>query len=482
MKRANNYNPSVIIGGHSVRGVSRQPIRAPYNGRLIGHAPVSDKKQIEKCIRASVAGFENTRRQPTHVRRAVLIRIVELLKKYEDELVRLLAEEAGKPVDLALGEVRRAQMTFTFAAAELTRFGGEWLPIDQELRVENYRCIVERFPVGPIAAIAPYNWPINLVCHKLAPALAVGSAVIVKAPTQTPLSTFRLGEIILEAGPPEGALSIFYAPHRIAEKIVTDERIQMLSFTGSPEVGWELKRKCGKKKILLELGSNSAAVVHEDADLDWAASRIVLGGFGYAGQVCIKVQRVFVHAKIYDRFRALLVAKTRACKTGDPLKKGVVCGPVIDSGSADRIMAWISEAKAQGAKLLAGGTRKGNLIAPTLLENVKPSMKVCRQEVFGPVVTLETYRNWPDALKKVNQSRYGLQAGVFTQDVNRIREAFDTLEVGGVIANDFPTMRVDNFPYGGVKDSGLGREGVKYTMDEMTEPRVLVTRYPPSKG
>ena len=478
MKRAKNYNPSAIIGGHGVRGVSRQPICAPYNGRLIGHAPVSDKRQIEKCIRASVEGFENTRRQPTYRRRAVVARVAELLKKHEDELTHLLAEEAGKPIDLARGEVRRAQMTFMFAAAELTRFGGEWIPVDQEPRAENYRCLVERFPIGPIAAIAPYNWPINLVCHKLAPALAVGSAVVVKAPTQTPLSTFRLGEIILEAEPPEGALSIFYAPHRIAEKIAIDDRIKMLSFTGSPEVGWELKRKCGKKKILLELGSNSAAVVHEDADLEWAAARIVLGGFGYAGQVCIKVQRVFVHAKIYDRFRALLVEKARTCKTGDPMKKGVVCGPVIDAGHADRVMTWISEAKAGGAKILAGGTRKGNVISPTILENVKPTMKVSCREVFGPVVTLESYQSWPVALKKVNRSRYGLQAGVFTQDANRIREAFETLEVGGVIANDFPTMRVDNFPYGGVKDSGLGREGVKYTMEEMTEPRVLVTRYP----
>ena len=478
MKRANHYNPSVLIGGHPVRGVSRQPIRAPYNGRLIGHAPVSDKRQIEKCIRASVEGFENTRRQPTYKRRAVVARAADLLKKYEEELTWLLSEEAGKPVDLALGEVRRAQMTFTFAAAELTRFGGEWIPVDQEPRAENYRCVVERFPIGPIAAIAPYNWPINLVCHKLAPALAVGSAVVVKAPTQTPLSTFRLGEIILEAEPPEGSVSIFYAPHRIAEKIVTDERIQMLSFTGSPEVGWELKKKCGKKKILLELGSNSAAVVHEDADLEWAAARVVLGGFGYAGQVCIKVQRVYAHQKIYEKFRALLVEKTRGCPTGNPMKKGIICGPVIDAGNADRIMAWISEAKAQGAKILGGGTRRGNLIQPTLLENVKSSMKVSCQELFGPVVTLEPYRTWPEALKKVNRSRYGLQAGIFTQDANRIREAFDTLEVGGVIVNDFPTMRVDNFPYGGVKDSGLGREGVRYTMEEMTEPRVLVTRYP----
>jgi acyl-CoA reductase-like NAD-dependent aldehyde dehydrogenase len=477
MKRAKNYNPALIIGASRVRGASRQPVRAPYNGRLIGHAPVADKKQIEKCIRAAVLGFENTRRQPTYKRRMLVARVAELLKKYEQELTVLLAEEAGKPVDLALGEVRRAQMTFTFAAAELTRFGGEWLPIDQEPRVENYRCLVERFPIGPIAAIAPYNWPINLVCHKLAPALAVGSSVVVKAPTQTPLSTFRLGEIILEAEPPEGALSIFYAPHRIAEKIVTDERIKMLSFTGSPEVGWELKGKCGKKKILLELGGNAAVAVHEDADLEWASSRIVLGGFGYAGQVCIKVQRVFVHQRIYEKFRALLAAKTRSCKTGDPMKKGIVCGPVIDAASAERIMAWIAEAKAQGAKVLVGGTRRGNVIAPTILENIKPSMKVSCQEVFGPVMTLESYRTWPEALKKVNHSRYGLQAGVFTQDVNRIREAFETLQVGGVIANDFPTLRVDNYPYGGVKDSGLGREGVKYTMDEMTEPRVLVTRF-----
>jgi glyceraldehyde-3-phosphate dehydrogenase (NADP+) len=477
MKRAKSFNPPLIIANRPVRGAARSPIHAPYNGRLIGHAPLSDKRQIEKCIRAAVEGFENTRRQPTHKRRGAVARVAELLKKYEEELTRLLAEEAGKPIDLALGEIRRAQMTFTFAAAELTRFGGEWVPIDQEPRVEGYHAIVERFPVGPIAAIAPYNWPINLVCHKLAPALAVGSSVIVKAPTQTPLSSFRLAEIILEAEPPEGFLSMFYAPHRIAEKIVTDDRIRMLSFTGSPEVGWELKRKCGRKKILLELGGNCAAVVHEDADLDWAASRIVLGGFGYAGQVCIKVQRVFAQQSVYEKFRAMLVEKTRACKTGDPMKKGVVCGPVIDSGNADRIMAWVSEARAKGARVLAGGTRKGNVIAPTLLENVKPSMKVSCREVFGPVVTLSSYKAWPEALKKVNQSRYGLQAGVFTRNTDRIREAFETLEVGGVVANDFPTMRVDNFPYGGVKDSGLGREGVKYAMEEMTEPRVLVTRH-----
>lgn len=467
----------ILLGGEWVAGAETQEVRAPFDAARIGRAGRANAAQVEEALSRAAAATAKFRKTPTHVRRGILLRAAALIGERHDALVDILSREAGKPVMLSAMEVRRMKLTFELAAAELTRFGGEVLPVDFDERAENCECIVRRFPVGVIAAIVPYNWPFNLAAHKIAPALAVGCPLVVKPATATPLSTLMLGKILTDAGVPPGVLSVLPCPASLAQKWVEDDRVAMLSFTGSPEVGWKLKALAGRKKVSLELGGNAAMVVHEDADLDRAVQRTVLGGYGYAGQVCISIQRVFAHEAIYDRFAAKLAAATKECPCGDPMDPKTVCGPLIDIANAERVEAWIREAVKEGARVLAGGTRKGNLFVPTLLDNVKPAMKVCCQEIFGPVVTLERYSDWGDVLRRVNDSPYGLQAGVFTRDADRIHRAFQELEVGGVIANDFPTMRVDNFPYGGVKNSGFGREGVRYAMEEMTESRVLFTRH-----
>ncbi len=468
---------SFLLGGEWITGKDTQEVRAPFDGALLGRVSRAGPAEIEEALVRAEHGFQIFRKTPTHVRRGILLRAAALIGERHDALVDMLSREAGKPVMFSAMEVRRMRLTFELAAAELTRFGGEMLPVDFDERAENCECLVRRFPVGVIAAIIPYNWPFNLAAHKLAPALAVGCSLLVKPATATPLSTLMLGRILMDAGLPKGVLSVLPCPAALAQKWVEDDRVAMLSFTGSPEVGWRLKSIAGRKKVSLELGGNAAMVVHEDADIERAVQRAVIGGYGYAGQVCIKVQRVFAHDAVYEHFSTQLAEATRQCLYGDPMDVRTVCGPLIDVANAERIESWINDAVKDGARILAGGTRKENILSPTLLDQVKPSMKVCRGEIFGPVVTLERYSDWSDALRRVNDSDYGLQAGIFTRDSDRIHQAFQELEVGGVIVNDFPTMRVDNFPYGGVKNSGFGREGVRYAMEEMTEPRVLFTRF-----
>lgn len=467
----------VLLAGKWIHTPDIHEVSAPFDGSAIGRVCRAGPGQTRQALPMALRAFAEFRKTPTHVRREILLRSAFLIQERCRDLSDLLAREAGKPITLAEMEVRRMKMTFELAAAELTRFGGEWLPVDFDPRAEHCECVVRRFPIGVIAAIIPYNWPFNLASHKIAPALAVGNTLVVKPATATPLSTLALGRILMDAGAPEGVISILPCAASLAQEWVEDERLAMLSFTGSPPVGWHLKSLATRKKVSLEMGGNAAVIVHEDADLDRAAQRIVLGGYGYAGQVCISVQRVFAHKTIYNDLQNRLVKATAECPCGDPLDPRTVCGPLIDQANADRVDAWIHEAVADGARILVGGQRKGNLIPPTLLDRVKPSMKVCCEEVFGPVVTLEPYQDWQDVLRRVNDSPFGLQAGVFTRDTNRIDQAFCELQVGGVIVNDFPTMRVDNFPYGGVKDSGFGREGVRYAMEEMTEPRVLFTRH-----
>jgi glyceraldehyde-3-phosphate dehydrogenase (NADP+) len=366
-------------------------------------------------------------------------------------------------------------MTFSLAADEARRFGGEVVPLDVDPRAAGMTGLVHRFPVGPISAITPFNFPLNLLAHKVAPAIAVGSALVVKPPPQCPQMAFRLAGILSEAGLPPGACNVLHLPIPLAERLATDPRFAMLTFTGSPNVGWHLKQVAGKKKVCLELGGNAAAVVHEDVpDLDWVAGRLALGAFAYAGQVCIKVQRLLVHRPIYRQFAERFVAASAALTCGDPMDPATVVGPMIDRAARERVEAWTAEAVAAGAEVLLAGRRDGNILTPAVLARVPLDARISCQEVFGPVAVVEPYDDWAEALGQVNDSAFGLQAGVFTRDVNRIFSAFQTLEVGGVIANDFPTLRVDNYPYGGVKDSGFGREGVRYAMEEMTEPRMLV--------
>jgi acyl-CoA reductase-like NAD-dependent aldehyde dehydrogenase len=450
-------------------------LRNPYTGDPIAEVAVGSESDLEAAIGAAEAAFGVMRAMPRHARRDLLARVAERLTAERHPLAGEITAACGKPISQALGEVDRAAITFSLAADEARRSAGEMVPLDVDPRAVGMTGLAQRFPVGPIGAISPFNFPLNLLAHKVAPAIAVGTAVVVKPPPQCPQLAYHLGAILHQCGLPGGGYNVLHLPIPLAERLATDPRFRLLTFTGSPAVGWHLKSIAGRKKVVLELGGNAAAVVHEDAAKpEWVAQRLALGGFAYAGQVCIKVQRVLVHEPIYRPFVEALVAAAAALPTGDPMDPATVVGPMIDAAAADRVEGWIAEAIADGAQPLLRGGRNGNVLGPTVLANAPRTSKVSCREVFGPVVTVAPYREWPAALEAVNDSPFGLQAGVFTRDVNRIFEAFNALEVGGVIANDFPTLRIDNFPYGGVKESGFGREGIRYAMEEMTEPRMLV--------
>jgi glyceraldehyde-3-phosphate dehydrogenase (NADP+) len=465
------------INGSAVSAGDRHidVVRNPYTNEPAARVAQATSEDLDAAIKAAQAGFTAIRQLPRHVRRDLLSRIAEALTRERTDIGAELAASCGKPITQALGEVDRAIITFSLAADEARRFGGEVVPLDVDPRTVGMSGVVHRFPLGPISAISPFNFPLNLLAHKVAPAIAVGSALVVKPPPQCPQLAFRLGVLMADCGLPQGAYNVLHMPIPVAEGLATDPRFALLTFTGSPTVGWHLKQVAGKKKVVLELGGNAAAVVHEDAgDLDWVASRLAFGAFAYAGQVCIKVQRVLVHAPIYDRFVEKFVSASSGLKIGDPMDSTTVVGPMIDAAAVDRVESWTGEALAAGATALLRGKRNGSVLGPTVLAGAPRDAKVTRREIFGPVATVAKYETWDQALRMVNDSDFGLQAGVFTHDLNRTLEAFNTLEVGGVIVNDFPTLRVDNFPYGGVKDSGFGREGVRYAMEDMSEPRMLV--------
>ena len=396
------------------------------------------------------------------------------MREREQELASTIALEAGKPVKDARGEVRRAVTTFQLAAEEAKRLGGEVMPLDVSPGSEGRFGIVRRFPVGPVFGIAPFNFPLNLVAHKVAPAMAAGNPMLLKPSPKTPITALMLGEIVTQAGWPVGGLNIINCTNEDTLAIWQDQRIKKLSFTGSAKVGWMLKAHAGTRKVTLELGGNAGVIVHNDADIGFAARRCTVGAFSNAGQVCISVQRIYVERSVFDAFRDEYLANCRKIKSGDPLDEATELGPMIEEEAAKRTEEWVREAVSDGAKALLGGTRKGSFMEPTVLTNTKPSMRVCGEEVFAPIVTLEPYDDFEEALKEVNRGLYGLQAGVFTNDMSRVLRAYEALEVGGVIINDIPTYRVDNMPYGGVKMSGFGREGLKYAIEEMTEPRLLV--------
>ncbi|HEU4588767.1 MAG TPA: aldehyde dehydrogenase family protein [Gemmatimonadales bacterium] len=465
------------IGGRHLprNGRAVEPVTAPWDGEPLAQLAVGTADDLEAAIAAAQQAFRELRAWPRHRRHALLDRIARAVTADRELLAHLISADSGKPISQALAEVDRAALTFAFAADEARRFGGEYVPMDVDPRTAGMSGLVERFPIGPISAISPFNFPLNLIAHKVAPALAVGSAVVLKPPPQAPLTAFRLGELLAECGVPAGGYNVVHLPVPIAERLATDPRFGLLTFTGSAKVGWHLKGVAGRKKVTLELGGNAAAIVHEDApDLDWVAERLATGAFAYAGQVCIKVQRVLVHRAVYRRFVRRFVEATEALKVGDPADPKTVVGPMIDDGAAERVESWIREAESAGARMLLRGRRRGRLLRPTIIENPARELKVECEEVFGPVATVREYASWPRALAMVNESPYGLQAGVFTQNTKRAFEAFRQLDVGGVIVNDFPTLRVDHYPYGGVKSSGFGREGVRYAMEDMSEPRMLV--------
>jgi acyl-CoA reductase-like NAD-dependent aldehyde dehydrogenase len=462
------------IGGEWVGGEQLDEIMDPFSGEAVGLMPLATADDLNRAIEAARDAFELTRGLSAWERERMLRGIAAGIDARRWEIVERMIAESGKPRQYADGEVTRAVSTFTLAAEEAKRFGGEVIPVDIEERSRGYFALTRRFPRGPVAGISPFNFPLNLIAHKVAPALATGSTIVVKPPMQAPLTSLFLAEIAAEVDVPHGALNILHMEPTVAEGLATDDRLTLLSFTGSARVGWMLKQKSGKKPVLLELGGNAGMIVHRDADLPWAVERAAIGGFAYAGQVCIKVQRLFVDRAIADEWIPAFVDRVDGLRMGDPRDPETVVGPLIDDAAAERVEAWLTEAVEQGARILTGGEREGRFIRPAVVTNVRPNMKIVREEVFGPVVVIQTYERFEDAVAGVEDSRYGIHTGLFTHDIRRILHAFEHLTVGGVIVNDAPIFRVDNFPYGGVKDSGLGREGVKYAMEAMTEPRVLI--------
>jgi len=449
-------------------------IRNPFTGDIVGTVFRATGNEAEAAIDAAEKSFPFTRQLPSYERADILQKTAAGIKARREEIARLITNESGKPIRFSQGEVDRSVMTFTIASEEAKRVGGELLPVDLAPTSRNRVAITRRFPKGPILGISPFNFPINLAAHKVAPALAAGNTFVLKPPSACPLTALALGEILLEAGAPPGMINVLPCSVPVAEGLARDNRFKMLTFTGSVPVGFGLKDISGKKPVTLELGGNAAAVVHDDADLDWAVPRLVTGSFAHAGQVCISVQRILVHDAVYDEFEARFVEAAKAVKAGDPTDPDTVVGPMVNLGDAERIETWIQKAVDGGAKVLAGGGRNGQVVEATVLTDVAPDMDVSCKEAFAPVVVLSRYSEFRDAVKEVNNSVYGLQAGIFTRDIARIWCAYDKLDVGGVIVNDYPTFRVDNFAYGGVKDSGIGREGVKYAIEEMTELKTLV--------
>jgi acyl-CoA reductase-like NAD-dependent aldehyde dehydrogenase len=466
------------IAGALRESGERTKIRSPWDGELVGEVCVARPADVDDAVSAAADAFETTRRMPAHERAAVLERTAAAIGERADALAELIVRESGKPIRFARGEVRRAVVTFTLGADEARRLGGEVLPVDLEPRAEGRLCLYARVPRGPVAAISPFNFPLNLIAHKLAPAIAAGASVVLKPPPQCPLTGFRLAELIDEAGLPPGALNVVHCAPETAQRLVEDPRIKVLTFTGSDAVGWKLKALAGKKQVLLELGGNAPCVVDETVDLEAVLPPITVAAWAHGGQVCIKAQRVLVHASRFDDFLERFVAATAEVACGDPMDEATIVGPLIEPRHVERVLAWIQEAVDGGATLHCGGEAEGPIVRPTVLTGTKPDMRVCRDEVFGPVTVVEPFDDFDQALALCNATRYGLQAGVFTGDLGRALRAFRELDYGGVIINDAPTFRVDNFPYGGTRDSGIGREGVHFAVLEMTEPKVLVLRGP----
>jgi len=451
-------------------------VRSPWDQGLVGRVTVATRADARQAVNHAAACMRRTRALPRWKRREILEDVAAALIEQKERFAQLIVAEAGKPVRLARAEVDRAVLTFKTAAEEAARLGGESLPLDLTEGNEGRWGLVQRFPVGPVLAITPFNFPLNLVAHKLAPALAAGCPVILKPAPQTPFTALALGEVILKAGWPGEALAVLPLSNAdtawLAEK---EDRVKLVSFTGSAKVGWELKARSGRKRVLLELGGNAALIVHNDwHDIEDAASRTAHAAFGYAGQSCISVQRVFVQRNVFQTFLWKVVECTANLVSGDPSAEATEVGPLIRASDADRVEAWVKEAVEGGAKLIAGGQRQGSVITPVILTGTKVGMKVRDEEVFGPVVAIEPYDDFEQALADVNHSRFGLQAGLLTRDAGRILTAYRELEVGAVIVGDTPAWRLDPMPYGGVKDSGLGREGIRSAIEEMTEPRMLV--------
>ena len=462
-----------LLEGQSVESGDTYDVASPYDGSPVATVHRAGPNEVERAIRGAVAAFESTRRLPSWRREQVLEAVAAGIAAHRDELARTIALEAGKPIATARAEVDRAAFTFRVAAEEAKRIYGEIVPLDWLPGNEGREAHVRRVPLGPVTGITPFNFPLNLVAHKVAPALAAGNPILLRPASQTPASSLALGIIVLEAGWPEDAIAVLPCSTETARPLVEDDRIKLLTFTGSPAVGWSLKARAGRKRVALELGGNAAVIVNEDADIAYAAERVAWGGFAYAGQTCISVQRVFVHERIWDAFVAELVERVESLKVGDPLEEDTDLGPLIDAANADRVGEWLDEARAAGASVLTGGTREGNVWRPTVLAGAGEHLRVSCEEVFAPVVGLTRFADVGEAIDAAAKSEFGLQAGIFTHDQRVVDAAFDRIDVGGLIVNDVSTFRIDHMPYGGVKSSGLGREGLRYAIEEMTELKLL---------
>lgn len=468
----------LYLGNEPIFSAPTVDVTDKFTGKTVTKVSLATKEQINKAIELTIGAQEKLKKLASYEKQEILYHCVDAFKKEKEKFASLLSVEGGKPIRDAKAEVDRLIDTFKTAAEEAVRIHGEQMPLDISARAKNYTGVWKRVPIGPCSFISPFNFPLNLVAHKIAPAIAVGCPFILKPATKTPVSALLIGEILSKTALPKGSFSILPCQRDGANLFTEDDRLKLLSFTGSPEVGWDLKQKAGKKKVVLELGGNAAVIVDETADLKDAVNRIVIGAFSNSGQSCISVQRILIQRSVYNTFKELLVDATKKLKSGNPLDEATVIGPMISEPEAERLDSWIQASIKKGAKLLCGGTRKGALIEATLLENVPESEKLSCEEAFGPVAVLIPFDTFEEALEITNRSRFGLQAGVFTKDIYRAQKAWDSLEVGGVVIGDIPSWRVDHMPYGGVKDSGLGREGVKFAMEDMTEIRLMILRTP----
>ncbi len=450
----------------------------PFTGNPVTDVCLAGPEDVEAAIALSLQAFPGLARTSAHTRATALRHIADRLKEQKEAFARTICMESGKPVTDARREVDRAIQTFSLACEEAKRIPGEVIPMDISPGMEDYMGMSQRVPIGPVLCITPFNFPLNLVAHKVAPCLAAGNPMLLKPAPQTPCTALQLGKIFQELDLPKGTLSILPCENSLAESMVRDSRIQALSFTGSAAVGWRLKAQAGKKRVLLELGGNAAVIIEPDADLDNAAQRCLTGGFAYSGQTCISVQRLYVHDEVHASFLKRLLPLVESLPTGNPADEDTVIGPLIDERAAARVETLVREAVDRGARLMTGGTRQGSLMRPTVLDDVRHDMRISCEEVFGPVIAISRYQRLEQAFAMVNDSAYGLQAGIFTKNVNAIFRAYHRLDVGAVLANEIPSFRADHMPYGGTKDSGLGREGVKYAIQELTEPKLLVLYLP----
>jgi aldehyde dehydrogenase (NAD+) len=463
-----------LVAGEWKSGSDPFEVTDPYNGSVVARVGTPTPADVEAAVAAADKIFSETRKLPVHARADALTHISTRLKERADEVAELICKEGGKPLKWAKVEAARAVSTFRWAAEELRSFDGEIMRLDTEASLGTRVGLIRRFARGPVLAITPFNFPVNLVAHKMAPALAVGAPIVIKPATKTPLGALLLGELFTETDLPAEMLSVLPIGGREAGELAKDERFKKISFTGSSQVGWDLKKADPKKAVTLELGGNAGVIVHSDGDIDKAAQRVAFGGFYQAGQSCISVQRVLVHQSVFEEFKTKLVAEVEKLKVGDTSDPETDVGPLIDHNALEKVSSWVDEAVQAGADLLVGGKREDPMYTPTVLSKTRADMKVRQEEIFGPVVTVESYDTWDEAIDLANETRYGLQAGVFTRDLDRVMQAHRDIEAGGIIVNDVASFRADQMPYGGVKDSGSGREGLRYAMEEMTEIKVLV--------